>query len=818
MRISHFAIRFPVQMIASGFLISQGLVAQDASSIGVENEPPQFASLCSACHGAGGRGGERGPALINNRGLRARSEAQIHDLIRDGTPGGMPNFALSEEQLQALARWVHALNIPASDLALPGDVNAGQQFYFGKGQCSGCHMVSGRGKANGPDLSDIGRQLTVKELGQALDDPAAVGAMHSSPSCPSWAWCPQNPWAVASLRLRSGATIRGFLRNQSMHDLQLQTFDGQIHVLHESEYDQLRQEKDSLMPPVKATAEERRDLLAYLSRLAGTPVGPLATPPDAIPAVSIEQVLHPKPADWPTYNGNPRGNRYSGMEQINSQNVARLQLKWSYSLSYGGLETTPLVLDGVMYVSGPNQACALDARSGREIWCHTHSADPSRAAGRVAPGAAPAGGRGGATPGRGIVPANAGGGGSVNRGLAVVGDRVFLTTDTAHLVCLNRLTGGVMWEVVMPETPGRYSGPAAPLIVNDLVLAGVAGGDGPLRGFLAAYKVTTGEQVWRFWTVPKRGELGSESWTGTGLETGGGATWLTGSYDPELGLVFWTTGNPYPPTDGKERKGDDLYTTSVVALDAKTGKLRWHFQFSPHDLHDWDANEPVLLVDAVFQGKQRKLLLQANRNGFYYVLDRTNGQFLLGKPFVKKLNWASGIGPDGRPQVIDANNQPTPAGTKGCPAVRGATNWYSTSYHPGTRLFYVMAVEDCNIYRAGRGGYVPLADPANPPEKYLRALDYETGRIVWEVRQVGAPEANYSGVLSTAGNLVFYGETGGSFAAADAKTGRTLWHFETGQPWKASPITYSVNGRQHIAIASGNQILSFALPEPKGSE
>jgi PQQ-dependent dehydrogenase (methanol/ethanol family) len=800
-------------VIAAGLLVSCRVVAQDSLPVAVENEPPQFETLCSGCHGGGGRGGERAPALVNNRSLRSRSESQIHDLIRDGTPGGMPSFPLPEEQLQALARWAHSLNTPAAEVKLPGDVKAGEQFFFGKGQCSTCHMVSGRGKPNGPDLSDIGRQLTVQELGQALDDPAALGGIHSSPSCPSWAWCPQNPWAVASLHLRSGATLRGFLRNQGMHDLQLQTFDGQIHLLHEGEYDQLRMEKTSLMPAVKATAEERGDLLAYLSRLEGTPVGPLASAPDMVPASAIDQVLHPKAADWPTYNGNSRGNRYSGMEQINSQNVEKLELRWSYSLPFGGLETTPLVLDGVMYVSGPNYACALDARSGREIWCHAHPADPSRAAGRGGAGGAPGGGRAGAASGRGIVPANAGGGGSVNRGLAVVGDRVFLTTDAAHLVCLNRLTGGVMWEVVMPESPGRYSGPGAPLIVGDLVVAGVAGGDGPLRGFLAAYKITTGEQVWRFWTAPKRGEPGSETWTGTALETGGGATWLTGSYDPEMGVLFWTTGNPYPPTDGKERAGDDLYTTSVIALEARTGKLLWYFQFSPHDLHDWDATEPLVLVDAPFHGKERKLLLQANRNGFFYVLDRTNGQFLLGEPFVKRLNWATGIGSDGKPQIIEASNQPTPGGTKTCPAVRGATNWYSTSYNPATELFYVMAVEDCNIYRAGRGGYVPLADPTNPPEKYLRALDIETGKIVWEVRQVGAPEANYSGVLSTAGNLVFYGETGGSFAAAEAKTGRTLWHFEAGQPWKASPITYMANGRQYVSIASGNQILSFALPE-----
>ncbi|HVX66939.1 MAG TPA: PQQ-binding-like beta-propeller repeat protein, partial [Bryobacteraceae bacterium] len=353
----------------------------------------------------------------------------------------------------------------------------------------------------------------------------------------------------------------------------------------------------------------------------------------------------------------------------------------------------------------------------------------------------------------------------------------------------------------------------APLVVGDLVMAGVAGADEGIRGFVAAYHASTGKQAWRFWTVPRRGEPGSETWEGNAIDLGGGSTWLTGSYDAETGLLYWPTGNPYPDTDGAERGGANLYTDCVVALDVKTGKLRWHFQFTPHDLHDWDATEPLVLVNALYRGRERKLLLQANRNGFFYVLDRTNGELLLAKPFVKKLTWASGVGANGVPQLVEGN-RPTPQGTKACPAVRGATNWYSTAFHPAARLFYVMAVEDCSIYRqAHDGGYEPYQAPADPPEKYLRALDIETGKIVWEVRQVGAPEDNYSGVLSTAGGLVFYGETGGGFAAVDAKTGRTLWHFETSQPWKASPMTYTVAGRQYVAIASGGNVLAFALPE-----
>jgi len=742
----------------------------------------EYEKLCAGCHGEAALGTDRGPALVNVRSLRRRSEAQVRDLIRNGTAGGMPAFPLREDQLASLARLIRSWNASAFEVKPTGDADAGRAFFFGKGACASCHMVQSRGGFNGPDLSDVGRQLTVREMELVLDDPTAQSGSRSTATCPGWAFCPQEPWVVVSVKLNSGSTLRGFARSQGRHDIQVQTFDGRFHLLTDDEYSAVVREKASYMPALKASATERRDLIAYLSTLAG--ITPGAVTSGGAPAGELVE----RAGEWPTYNGVLNGNRHSTLDQIHTKNVSRLQLKWSYSIPYMGLEATPLVSDGVMYMSGPNRVCALDARSGREIWCYTRPRSPANTiAGDAAKGA--------------------------NRGVALLGDRVFFTTDNAHLIALHRVTGALMWDVTMPDSKGTFGATAAPLVVNDLVIAGMAGGDGPLRGFLAAYKATTGEQVWRFHTIPARGEPAAATWQGSALETGGGATWLTGSYDASTGLLYWPTGNPFPDTDGDERKGDNLYTNCVVALDAKTGKLRWHYQFTPHDLHDWDATEPLVLVDAKFQGRDRKLLLQANRNGFYYVLDRVTGEFLLGTAFVKRLTWASGIGRDGRPQLLEGN-QPTRAGTKTCPAVRGATNWYSTAFNPVTRLFYVMAVEDCNIYKQSlNGGYVPLRDPANPAEKYLRALDVETGKLVWEVPQVGPPEANYSGVLSTAGGLLFYGETGGSFAAVDAKTGRTLWHFATGQQWKASPMTYTVKGVQYVAIASGGNVLSFALPQ-----
>ncbi|MEO8129416.1 MAG: c-type cytochrome, partial [Bryobacteraceae bacterium] len=525
----------------------------------------EYARLCTGCHGEGATGTERGPALVNSRTLRNRSEEQIRTLIKTGTPGGMPAFALPDEQLHSLAAWVHSLNASAYDIKPAGDVHAGEQFFFGKGQCNTCHMVRGRGTANGPDLSNIGRQLTLRDIEQLLDNPKTLTGKRSSSSCPGWAFCPHDPWGVVNVRLRNGSTLRGFARGQGKHDLQLQTFDGKIHLLAESEYQSITREDKPYMPALQSSPQERTDLLAYLSRLDGIPVGPLQD------ASSLSEASEPRPGDWTTYNGNLGANRYSALHQINTANAGQLQLQWSYSIPYNLLETTPLVADGVMYVTGPNQVCALDSRSGHEIWCYSR---PRTQAGTIAGDAAK----------------------GANRGSALLGDRIFFATDNAHLICLNRLTGGLMWDVVVPEKPGRYGSTAAPLVVGDLVITGVAGGDEGIRGFIAAFKASTGALAWRFWTVPARGGPGSETWKGSALEVGGGSTWVTGSYDAETGLLFWPTGNPFPDTDGDERGGDNLYTNCVVALDVKTGKLRWYFQFTPHDLHDWDATEPLLVV------------------------------------------------------------------------------------------------------------------------------------------------------------------------------------------------------------------------------
>ena len=540
-----------------------------------------------------------------------------------------------------------------------------------------------------------------------------------------------------SVQTVDGKKLSGLAVNQSFADMQLRTPDGRIHLL---------RKQGALYREVTSQA------------------------------------------DWPSYDGEPRGNRYSSLKQIDRGNAARLAPKWTFSLpDTPSLEGTPLVFDGIMYITSGNECYALDAGSGREIWHYFRPRTKAL-------------------------------GFKVNRGAAAAGDRIFMATDHAHLIALNRFTGELLWETEMADYRENYFATSAPLIAGDLVVSGIGGGDAGVRGFLAAYDMKTGREAWRFWTIPARGEAGSETWNGKDYAHPGGATWFTGSYDPELKVLFWQVGNPGPDHNGDEREGDNLYSDSVIALDPATGKLKWHYQFTPHDEWDWDAAEPLTLVDAPWQGQTRKLLLQANRNGFFYVLDRTDGKLLLGKPFVKKLTWAREIGPKGRP-IRNPDQEPSAKGTKICPAVLGAANWWSAAFDPAAGLYYVQTIESCGIYykrptdwTAGHGfmGGSSRAAPSDPPQRILRAIDVQTGKISWELPQVGSGDSR-SGTLATAGGVVFFGEDSGALMAADSSTGKPLWHFQTSQPLRASPMTYMFDQQQYVALATGSNILVVGL-------
>lgn len=784
--------RRAVFFVSTSLVIALGLTGkstpnQDKAGM-IEAGRKRYEALCAVCHGADGRGTARGPDIVSPipgwYEPRGRSEKELGDLIRQGIPGAMPAFELSDQELEELVAFIRSLISPALDNPVPGDVAAGEAFFFGRGKCATCHTVSGRGTALGPDLSALGAERKLSDIEQSLRAPSA----QITPG-----------YSVVSLRLSDGRTLRGFLRNESNYDVQLQGLDGKFHFLQRPEIAQMVREVQSLMPEVKASEQELHNLLAYLSRLAGVrpvdadQVASSHAPIDSGGGVSWAEIVQPKPGNWPTYNGSLSGNRHSPLRQIHTGNVGQLTLKWIFPVpEYPFLEVTPIVVDGVMYITAGNDVYALDARNGRQIW---HYQRP------VTPGV--------------IGDASA----AINRGVAVLGDLVFRVTNDAHLIALHRLTGRLLWDVVMADYREHYGATSAPLIVGDLVISGHSGGDEGVRGFVSAYRASSGQRAWRFWTIPLPGEPASETWKGTVLPRGCASTWLTGSYDPESNLLYWTTGNPCPDFNGEQREGDNLYSCSVLALDADTGKLRWYYQFTPHDTHDWDANEPVLLVDAPFRGRERKLLLQANRNGFFYVLDRLTGELLLAKPFVKKVTWASGIGPDGRPQLLP-DSEPTPEGTKICPAAAGATNWMASAYNPETGLFYVIALEKCQIYtksfvrwEPGKSFYGGAARdiPDEPGQKVLRAIDIQTGNIAWEYPQVGEGKT-WGGVLSTAGGLVFFGDDSGALAAVDARSGRLLWSFQANAFWKASPMTYAVDGKQYIAVAAGSNILVFGLP------
>jgi PQQ-dependent dehydrogenase (methanol/ethanol family) len=703
-------------------------------------------------------------------------DSDIADIIRKGK-AKMPAFPLPAADIDALTRFVRALSPAESAAAVAGDPKAGELIFFGSGQCSTCHMVRSRGTPRGPDLSNVGRRLKLEELKQSLTDPDARIA---------------DGWGTISATLSDGRTLHGFARAEGSHDLVLQTNDGKLHLLIDDEYKALTPDKHSAMPAYKGTEDELQNLVAFMSGLNGVGVGPLTEPQTPPTNAEIEEIAHPKSGDWPSYNGTLDGNRHSRLDQVNLNNVAKLQLQWICSIPFNGLETTPVVVDGVMYVTGNNQVFALNGRTGREIWRY----ERPKSAGSTIAGDAAIG---------------------VNRGVAVLGNRIFYLTDDAHLIALHRLTGALLWDVDAPEgAKGLYGGTSAPLVVGDLVITGVSGGDNGIRGYIAAYKAATGELAWKLYTIPKPGDTGpaADTWKGSALGLGGGATWLTGSADTDSNVLYWAVGNPHPDTDGDERAGSNLYTNSDLAIDAKTGKMLWYYQFTPHDLHDWDANEPIVLVNAKWKGQDRKLLLHANRNGFLYVLDRTTGTPLMAAKMVRKLTWASGIDEHTwTPQLLPAN-ETSLQGTVTCPAVRGATNWYSTAYNPATKSYYVMTVEDCTTYiKAEDAGYRRYNNPADPAQKILRAFNIETGKVVWQIVLPGALQSNYSGVLTTSGGLLFFGESSGGFAAVDARTGKYLWHFETNHAIRASPMTYAIGGRQYIAIASGSNILSFALPK-----
>ena len=497
-----------------------------------------------------------------------------------------------------------------------------------------------------------------------------------------------------------------------------------------------------------------------------------------------------EPASWLTYSGTYDSHRHSALDELTPANVTGLRPVWIHQLgnTQSEAEVTPLVADGVMYVAEPMAAVvALDLRTGRPLWRWSRA-----------------------------VPKDVRyiGHGPVSRGVALLDSSVYVATVDAHLVALDARSGTVRWDVEVADNKVGYAMTLAPLAVDGKVIVGVSGGEAGIRGFVDAYDATTGARVWRFHTVPGPGEPGHDTWTGNTWKTGGAPTWVTGSYDPELGLLYWGVGNPAPDWNGDSRPGDNLYSCSVIALDLRTGTLRWHFQFTPHDVHDWDANQTPVLVDAMLGGAPRKLLATANRNGFYYLLDRVTGEYLLGSQYAKQT-WAKGLDAKGRPILIPGK-EPSDSGTLVWPSLQGSTNWFPPSFSPRTGLFYVSVREMGSYYYKREAEYTPGTPFMGGGERALesddaygaiRALDLTTGKVRWEFRHHSPP---WSGVMSTAGGLVFGASNEGWFFALDAAKGTPLWRFQTGGLINSAPISFAVDGKQHVAIASNHAIVVFA--------
>ena len=510
--------------------------------------------------------------------------------------------------------------------------------------------------------------------------------------------------------------------------------------------------------------------------------------------VTWERLLNAadEPENWLMYSGTLDSKRYSGLEQIHNRNVGNLELKWAYQIpEIDRAETTPLVVDGVMFVTeAPSNVVALDAATGRQYWRYDHELPDDL---RICCG-------------------------RNNRGVAILGETLFMSTLDAHTVAIDARTGNLVWNTETAPHASGYSKTAAPLIVKDQVITGIAGGEYGIRGFLDSYDATSGARNWRTYTIPGPDDPGNQTWAGESWRTGGSPTWITGAYDPDLDLVYWGTGNPGPDWNGDVRLGDNLYSDSVLALNGVGGEMEWYFQFTPHDIHDWDAIQVPILADIMYEGETRKVMMWANRNAFYYTLDRETGEFLVGKPYARQT-WAEGLDENGRPIRVP-NMEPSVEGKLVSPTIGGGTNWWSPTFSPRTGLYYVNAFDGEQIYFIREEEYVEGeqytgggGESAGPIENYhsaVRAINPATGDVQWEYPI--APRST-SGLMSTAGDLVFGGTVDGYFFAIDAVSGEELWHMTVGARVHSAPISYAVDGQQYVSIAAGNVVFTFGLAE-----
>ena len=532
-------------------------------------------------------------------------------------------------------------------------------------------------------------------------------------------------------------------------------------------------------------------LCASVQLVAGQESSPNIATPSLTP-VTWERLVNAadEPHNWLMYSGTLDSQRFSGLDSIHNRNVGGLELKWAYQIpEIDRAETTPLVVDGVMFITeAPSNLVAVDAATGRPYWRYDHELPDDL---RICCG-------------------------RNNRGVAVLGETLYMSTLDAHLVGIDARTGNLVWDSVVADYQSGYSKTAAPLIVKDQVITGIAGGEFGIKGFIDSYNAEDGALLWRADTIPGPDHPDNRTWAGDSWRTGGSASWITGAYDPDLDLVYWGTGNPGPDWNGDVRMGDNLYSDSALALNGDSGDLEWYFQFTPHDVHDWDAIQVPILADLEFDGEMRKVMMWANRNAFYYTLDRETGEFLIGKPYARQT-WAEGLDENGRPIRVPGTS-PTEEGVVVAPSIGGGTNWWSAAYSPRTELYYVNAYDGEQKYFkrdedyvegerfTGGGGENVL--PQDAYQSAIRAIDPRTGDLRWEF--LLQPRAT-AGVLATAGDLVFSGGVDGYFYALDAVSGQELWHIQLGSRVHSAPMSFAVDGQQYITVAAGNVVYTFGL-------
>jgi alcohol dehydrogenase (cytochrome c) len=797
----HIALIRTLAFTAAAVALTGGLYAAhaqqaDTSTNPFANQPAAVAagmavynSTCVACHEPAGTGG-RGPALNTGRLQHGDSDFEIFQVIRGGIAGTqMPNFSgLSTDNTWRLVSYIKSLSerpAAAAQIASTGNAAAGESLFFGSGNCTSCHEMNGRGMDLAADLSAEGaRPINTIRDGIAHRPPAGGRGGRG-------AVAPR----VADVALTDGKTVSGVIRAEDTFTLQLKQRDGKLLMLDKKNVRSVSNIKPLSNTDIaaKLSGPDVENLVAFL---AAQKVRNLAEAAKTTPAPVLSDADlvagQKKPQNWTSYWGGYNGHHFSELKQVTPKNVKQLQARWTAALpGNSALEATPVVVDGIMYVSGPpGDVYAIDARTGMQIW-RFHRAQDVRNPGEINP---------------------------FNKGVAVLDGRVFFGTLDNNLIALDAHTGRELWEKRLAEALDGYTLTGAPLAVKGKIIMGMSGGEMGVRGWLDAYDPATGNRLWRVYTIPKPDEAGGNTWPRDTWQYGGGATWLTGQYDPELNTLYWSVGNPGPDYNPEIRKGDNLYTDCVLAIDPDTGKIKWYYQFTPNDGHDWDATEDNILANETIDGKPRKLLLHADRNGMYYVLDRVTGKLVFGKPFVK-VTWTHGFDANGR-VIVEPDAMVTDKGVAVSPAV-AATNFQAPSYDKLSGVLYLnftdsqgFVVSAPAVYQRGSqylGRGTGTAPPAPTPVQGTMALDSKTGKVLW--RHVVVRNNLSAGVLGTRGGVVFVATAEGNFMALDSKTGKALWNFKMPGNISASPMTYSVDGKQFVAITAQNMVYSFALPQ-----